>query len=77
MLPMSEKLQLRAKKPYDGVSLDDLGFLALKLRRLFGDQCAQSSEFVLTVQRRCFHIRKSSRFASDAPALSLGCPCKI
>nr|pir hypothetical 19.7K protein - Agrobacterium tumefaciens insertion sequence IS1131 [Agrobacterium tumefaciens] len=74
MLPMSEKLQLRAKKPYDGVSLDDLGFLALKLRRLFGDQCAQSSEFVLTVQRRCFHIRKSSRFASDAPELSLGCP---
>ncbi|MNL41502.1 hypothetical protein D3C87_1639130 [compost metagenome] len=72
MLPMSEKLQLRAKKPDYGVSLDDLGFLALKFRRLFRDECAQSSELVLTVQRRCFHTRESSRFASGAPAISLG-----
>lgn len=52
MLPMSEELQLRAKKPDYGVSLDDLGFPALKYLRLFGDQCAQSNELVLTIQRR-------------------------
>jgi hypothetical protein len=77
MLPMAEQFQLRAQKPDNGVAIDDFGFLALKFRRLFRDECAQSSELILTVQRRCFHIRKSSRFAPDAPALSLGCPCKI
>jgi len=77
MLPMSEKLQLRAKKPDYGVSLDDLGFLSLKFRRLFRDECAQSSDLILTVQRRCFHTGRSSRFASGTPVLCLGCPCKI
>jgi hypothetical protein len=42
MLPMSEQLQLRAKKPDNGVALDDFGFLALKFRRLFRDECAQN-----------------------------------
>ncbi|BCH68195.1 hypothetical protein RvVAT039_pl10280 (plasmid) [Agrobacterium vitis] len=66
---MAEQFQLRAKKPDYGVSLDDLGFLALKFRRLFGDEWAQSSELFLTVQRSCFHARKRSRFAPKTPVL--------
>ena len=77
MLLVSEQLQLRAKKPDYGVTFDDLGFLALKFRRLFRDECAQSSEFILTVRRRCLHTRKSNRFAPGAPAIHPGCACKI
>ncbi|ANP89856.1 hypothetical protein BA011_29640 (plasmid) [Rhizobium leguminosarum] len=43
MLPVSEQFQLCPQQPDYGVALDDLGFLLLKFRRLFCDECAQSS----------------------------------
>ncbi len=67
MLSMSKQLQLRAQKADNGVALADFGHLALKLRRLFSDERAQCQELVLTVQRRCFHAPKHSRFAVKAP----------